>query len=130
MMARSRSRRGFLRDSFGALLAAIPFGLMQRASLNLGQGRAWWHAAGELREILLSPSAAMMGKAYMELAPSEIDESSLVRGVGFDLDRFSWAALERRIEGDFASGRTVRLDGWVLSLTEARLYALAALIQA
>jgi hypothetical protein len=32
-----------------------------------------------------------------------------------------------RIRGDFAAGNTVVVEGWVLSRTEARLYALVVL---
>jgi hypothetical protein len=32
--------------------------------------------------------------------------------------------VDRRIRADFAAGRVVSVDGWVLSRTEARLYAL------
>jgi len=35
--------------------------------------------------------------------------------------------LSQRIQTDFTVGRTVRLDGWLLSLAEVRLCALAAL---
>jgi hypothetical protein len=35
--------------------------------------------------------------------------------------------LSQRIEMDFSVGRTVRLDGWLLSLAEVRFCALAAL---
>jgi hypothetical protein len=34
--------------------------------------------------------------------------------------------LRGRVRDDFRAGRTVTVDGWVLSDTEARLYALAA----
>ena len=37
------------------------------------------------------------------------------------------ALLLRRIEGDFAAGEIISVDGWLLSATETRLYALAAL---
>ena len=37
--------------------------------------------------------------------------------------------LSQRIRDDFAAGRTIMLDGWLLSLAETRLYALAALGQ-
>jgi hypothetical protein len=37
-------------------------------------------------------------------------------------------ALRARNSEDFAAGRVVRLDGWVLAATEARLCALAALV--
>ncbi len=38
------------------------------------------------------------------------------------------ATLTARIRDDFAAGRTVRLQGWVLSVTEARQCALFSLI--
>jgi hypothetical protein len=37
-------------------------------------------------------------------------------------------SIGQRVRRDFAIGDTVQVDGWVLSLTELRLYALAALI--
>jgi len=49
-------------------------------------------------------------------------ESVLLAGAG-DIGR----RLSGRIRQDFAIGRTVMIEGWVLSLTETRLYALAAL---
>ena len=36
-------------------------------------------------------------------------------------------SIRRRVREDFAQGRVVRLDGWILSSTEARLCALTAL---
>ncbi|HEX3753856.1 MAG TPA: hypothetical protein VHV26_02155 [Rhizomicrobium sp.] len=35
--------------------------------------------------------------------------------------------LAARIRADFAEGRTIRRDGWLIAVTEARLCALAAL---
>lgn len=35
--------------------------------------------------------------------------------------------IRQRVRRDFAEGSIVRVEGWILSLTEARLYALAAL---
>ena len=37
-------------------------------------------------------------------------------------------SIRQRVRRDFASDETVQVDGWVLSITELRLYALAALI--
>jgi len=36
------------------------------------------------------------------------------------------AAAQRRIRAEYAKGEVVRVAGWVLSITEARLYALVA----
>lgn len=40
------------------------------------------------------------------------------------------ARLAAAISDDFAAGRTVVVDGWMLSRTEARLYALATVVPA
>jgi hypothetical protein len=37
-------------------------------------------------------------------------------------------AIRERSRDDFRGGRIVRVDGWMLSLTETRVYALAALM--
>ena len=37
------------------------------------------------------------------------------------------ADLSSRVRDDFGAGRVLLVDGWVLSETEARIYALAAL---
>ena len=39
-------------------------------------------------------------------------------------------AISERSRTDFRDGRVVTVDGWVLSLTETRVYALAALLPA
>jgi hypothetical protein len=67
-------------------------------------------------------SAAVIGRAYLEIAPDDAAASRLLPG---DHD-----ALRERIVDDFASGRTVRIDGWILAVTEARLCAAVALDQA
>jgi len=52
-----------------------------------------------------------------------IDEQSAVRADVTGIAK----RLSQRIRDDFSARRTVMLDGWVLSVTETRLYALAAL---
>ena len=47
--------------------------------------------------------------------------------VGFDTDHAGRAELAQAIRSDFDAGRTVRLDGWVLSDTEVLLAAAAYL---
>jgi len=37
-------------------------------------------------------------------------------------------AIKERSRTDFRDGRVVTVDGWILSLTETRVYALAALL--
>lgn len=40
----------------------------------------------------------------------------------------SLSTLDAQITEDYGSGRTVRLDGWVLSVTEGRAAALVSLV--
>ena len=83
-------------------------------------------------------SAGEVGRAYLAGAPQDADRARLVdaltRGVGAqgcnpahasraDLR----AALARQVRQDFADRQVVRVDGWVLSVTEARLAGLVAL---
>jgi hypothetical protein len=80
-------------------------------------------------------SARRVGQVYLQKAPEEADRDRLLTQLYPGLAparhtrspaawRQSYAAKCRR---DFAEGHTVRVDGWVLSQTEARLCALAAL---
>jgi hypothetical protein len=81
-------------------------------------------------------SAAALGAAYLRRAPEEAEAASLVArlfpGVASAaLERWPdgalRAALAGRLAEDFAQSRTVVLQGWVLSRSEARLFAAAAL---
>lgn len=101
--------------------------------------RRW---AAQLSGVLRHQAAAgEIGRAYLRAHPSEADPERLVAGItgGWpqgpaELDQLGRDALRLRlrdqIRGDFAQGRTVRVDGWVLAASEARLFGLSALIQA
>lgn len=68
-------------------------------------------------------SMRVVGKKYLELRPDETLQkllSELKPGRGF-------AALDTEIRKQYASGDVVRLGGWVIALTEARIYAVVAL---
>ncbi len=67
------------------------------------------------------PAVRRVGRTYLSANPAENDAERLA-----DLLPESWDRIEAEIRGDFAVGRVVRLSGWLLSLTEARLYALAS----
>jgi hypothetical protein len=61
--------------------------------------------------------------------------ASLFRDAGLSASEpLSPNGLARRLReqsrDDFRAGRTVTVDGWILSLTETRLYALASLLRA
>lgn len=74
-----------------------------------------------------------IGWAYLRLAPAENEVQLLSNRIFTDI---RWDLLlsgdvrqviARRVREDFRKGRVVRLQGWVVSLTEARLCALVTL---
>jgi hypothetical protein len=104
------------------------------------QARTLWGSTDELATRLGSllydrAAARRLGSLYVRQVPAEDDPHTLARlAIGaqqandvdsIDLDGLS---LRRRIDaqvrGDFVSGNTIRVDGWILSRTEARLCAL------
>jgi hypothetical protein len=97
-------------------------------------------AAGKLVSVLRHRSSAkLIGLNYIKSVPEEADVTRLLTlithstdpGVGFPI-RASAAAqgnwLQKKLQDDFAHGRTVIVNGWLLSITEARICALAALV--
>ena len=81
-------------------------------------------------------SAAAVGRAYLGQLPERRSIDHLVADLGEvwqapgagqveDLR----ARLQARIRDDFAHGRTVAVEGWILAESEVRLYALAALLE-
>jgi hypothetical protein len=90
------------------------------------------NTAGHLRALITHDAgAAYLGRRYLQAHPSEARRDVLVRRlVGTNAPtsaREASRAVAARIRSDYAAGRTVRVDGWVLSRTEARLYALVAI---
>ena len=86
-------------------------------------------------------AAARLGRAYLAAHPAELDPQRLVGGLLRDLrlpavedalDSTPGAALvakaRRVVADDYLVGRVVIVDGWLLSITEARLYALARML--
>ncbi len=84
-------------------------------------------------------SAVLVGREYLRIVPSEGDTATLVELVcSSTLEAHRWVPdqnlealgewLRARQQDDFVRGRTVRVHGWVLSVTEARLCAVAALV--
>ncbi len=82
-------------------------------------------------------SARRVGQAYLAKAPDEASRDRLMAQLFPRLDPGgaqitdrpeSWReSFAMRCRRDFVEGQTVRVDGWVLSLTEVRLCALASL---
>lgn len=82
-------------------------------------------------------SAEVVGKAFLRLMPTEAHPDVLFGRLLSALTEGNRASnapdhelrnrLLRATSGDFEAQRTVNLDGWIVSLTEARLCALATL---
>jgi hypothetical protein len=88
----------------------------------------------ELTEFVTDPaSARILGDAYLQLQPAESDVARLVAWVfpALSNEREPPARdavaqqLLAQIRADFDAERIVRVGGWVLSRSEARLFALA-----
>jgi hypothetical protein len=86
-------------------------------------------------------SAAAVGRAYLAGHLGEAGIDHLVTELGNALRRWDCepdradrmtlrAAMSRLSKEDFERSRVVKVDGWVLSLSEARLCGLAALLGA
>lgn len=128
------SRRDLLkRLALGGLITALP------ASVLLGPGREIFQPfASRLTRVFSNTrSAGIVGQRYLASNPLEADTAVLAARIAGDMRhylRLSSAATPRlrallaeRQKRDFAEGRTVTIDGWILSVTEARLCAIVAL---
>ncbi|HEV2353439.1 MAG TPA: hypothetical protein VGR89_04310 [Puia sp.] len=71
-----------------------------------------------------------IGAAYRASTPDEAKRShlagSLTEGIPENVNLAN--QLNAQVRQDFASGKTVTVDGWVLSVTEARQCALFSLV--
>lgn len=122
-------------------LAAMLAGVML-PSLGLAAGQVSGSQIGGLLNILVPDLAAAgrLGRSYLSAHPAELDSQRLADGVLGPLrlpaaadaidstpETVLIARARRVVVDDYVAGRVVDIDGWVLSITEARLYALAAL---
>jgi hypothetical protein len=74
-------------------------------------------------------SAIQLGLAYLRAHPDEYGATELTALIlgGRGVPRGGEAAsVSARMRADFEARRVVTVDGWILSRTEARLYALCA----
>lgn len=127
---RPSPRRWFLQLS---ALLAVAVGLGPKKAIAAPPVAGGVHGLhGELACLLPDRvHAAVVGAEYLASAPHEADLDGLQRRFQFALDsrHGARAAVAERLRRDFAEGDTVRLRGWVLARTEARLCAMAALTE-
>ncbi|HEV7387024.1 MAG TPA: hypothetical protein VGN73_00300 [Gemmatimonadaceae bacterium] len=75
-----------------------------------------------------------LGTHYRNATPRENTSSALRSAISSAQSHplgISWiggGSIDQQVRDDFAAGRTVDIDGWVLSLTEARQCALFSLV--
>jgi hypothetical protein len=109
---------------------------LTRPAFVLSDGRSPTAAARLAATLSDQASARRLGAVYLRITPREANLRTLVSKVGGHLPvravhKASRDELRRHISqaiySDFTVGRTVKLDGWVMSRTEARVCAIAAL---
>lgn len=71
-----------------------------------------------------------LGAHYRAQTPLESSADALRGAITGNRKRIFSQSLDKTIQDDFANGRVVIVDGWVLSLTEARQAALFSLSRA
>ncbi len=121
------SRRRFL---LGTLVSALALGGCKRLSPWMASGQApdWLAAVCSDCE-----AAASLGRAYLASHPKEADRAVLDAAIAESLSPEDETAqtlfqrLDRTVRGEYARDDTLMVERWILSRTEARLYALAAL---
>ena len=65
-----------------------------------------------------------IGKAYIDRFPSEADPKKLTALISATLNEQPDSPVNVRIQNEFRNGNVVIINGWILSVTEARLSAL------
>lgn len=133
----SVNRKRFLLVALGA---GVPLGLAPLRPWDLVV--AFEHSAPAVRlgrVLRQRDSARAIGAAYLRSLPHPMTADALADAIALGLpgghgvlatahDAELHALLAERSSVDFSEGRTVWLRGWLLSETEARLCALAALL--
>ena len=132
----SHSRRHFLMlfAATSTLAPVLPGGRSLAAALETGPHR---DAARVTRLFAHPESARIVGESYLATLPVRPDLDELLHEIFPDVEGRALAQagstgelsswLDARRRSDFEQGRVVDVAGWLLSGTEARLCALAAL---
>ena len=115
------------RRRFLALSATVAAGMATTACASGADAAAL--ANPDLLSALGPDAVRRLGQRYRENVPRESDAPGLEAAIGASRP---WAAriglshstLADQVRDDFDAGRTVVVDGWLLSMTEARQCAL------
>jgi len=131
------SRRHFLAGLLWALLVALR---SDHAWAALDERR--WRTSFTSKLVTLlkhEESARIIGREYLRMAPHEANAQILLNlislgctdgstGTSDEAPESLRERLQARTCRDFEEGQIIRIHGWILSLTEARLCALVALV--
>ena len=133
------TRRGFLRSALLSLMAGAA------ASSRLALADSGTQSCVEpqwLSNIIYDrTSAQRLGQAYLNAYPRYRRCDLLIADIEGALQKLQAdtsstagampvsAALQRLVRAEYAGDQVVSVSGWIVSRTEARLYALAALTQ-
>ena len=126
------------------LLLALGLAGSVAAGSKLSGAAEGWLRQGNLRANLTAlfihqESAQAIGRAYLQSYPREADalrlEDQIARGIAGGRMLLATTSkpevsklLTDRIRQDFATDQVVKVQGWILSVTEARLCALTTLV--
>jgi hypothetical protein len=121
------SRRDFL---LGTLASALVLGACKgpKAWMSKADDPDWLTIACGDRE-----AAAALGRAYLATHPKEAERAALDAAITQALapneagTQSLFQRLDRAVRAEYVRDDTLFVDHWLLSRTEARLYALAAL---
>jgi hypothetical protein len=129
------SRRDMLRHlTYGGLTISLPASALARPAGDVSPP-----LASRLARLFPNgKSARAIGRRYLDLAPSEArperltalicrSEENYARLARADTGQLRSILLGQQ-RADFARGRTIMIDGWILSETEVRLCAVAAIL--
>ncbi len=128
------SRRDVLqRLAFGGLTVGLSLFTEARPAADVSQALAWRLS----RFFVARQSAQVLGRRYLDRQPHEANLGLLtarisrtaenyVRLASADMEQLR-ALLSTQMRQDFEDNLTVSIDGWILSETEARLCAIAAI---
>jgi len=119
----SLDRRRFLQlSALGAVAAVVDSGC------QVGDMRALDPSHLDLVAMLGPERVRRLGELYMQQTPTERSveslETALSKARAF---RLFGQSIQDMVKSDFVNDRTVLVDGWVLSVTEARQAALFTL---
>jgi len=124
-------RRFITLSTITAVAVGVPFSNCSQPDLALDKLLAMPQTLSRLQD---EKTLAAIGKAYGALHPDEYSLRKLERNLAVNnlssdtSPNKIFATLDKAIQADFDSGNIIILEGWVLSITEARQCALFSLM--